>query len=120
MTDDARTTVERDDETTVERNDERGRYEIRAGDTIAGYTIFRPDEKGRLVFPHTVIDPAFGGRGLGSVLVREALTDVARRGETVVPECPFVVKYLRTHELADLDVYWRPTADAAGSAGVDE
>ena len=113
-------TVERDDEqTTVARNDERGRYEIRVDGTVAGYTLFRADEKGRLVFPHTVIDPAFGGRGLGSVLVREALEDVARRGETVVPECPFVVRYLRTHELEGPDVYWRPTADAAGSASVD-
>jgi len=100
---------------TVTRNDAKGRYEILLGDTVAGFTLFRPDEKGRLVFPHTEIDPAFGGRGLGGILVSEALADVAARGQTIVPECPFVVKYLRSHEVPGLDVFWRPTADDAGA-----
>ncbi len=104
---------------TVGRNDAKGRYEIRQGDTVAGFTLFRPDEHGRLVFPHTEIDPAFAGRGLGSVLVEGALTDAAARGETIVPVCPFVVKYVQTHDVDGLDVYWRPTADAAGSDDVD-
>ncbi len=108
-----------DIQTTVHRNDERGRYEIRLGDTVAGFTQFRADEHGRLVFPHTEIDPAFSGRGLGSILVGGAMADVAARGETVVPVCPFVVKYLHTHDVDGLEVSWRPTADEAGSAGVD-
>lgn len=106
-------------EITVERNDEKRRYEVRQGDTVAGFTLFRADDRGRLVFPHTEIDPAFSGRGLGSVLVGRALADVAARGETVVPVCPFVVKYLHTHEVEGLDVHWRPTADDAGSDGID-
>jgi len=111
--------VSDDVQTTVSRNDEKGRYEIRLGDTVAGFTQFRADEQGRLVFPHTEIDPAFGGRGLGSVLVGGALADVAARGETVVPVCPFVVKYLRGNDVEGLDVAWRPTSDDAGSADVD-
>lgn len=108
-----------DVEITVTRNDEKGRYEIHLGETVAGFTVFRIDDHGRLVFPHTEIDPAFGGRGLGSELVSRALADVAARGETAVPVCPFVVKYLRATEVDGLDVYWRPTVDTAGSAGVD-
>lgn len=108
-----------DVQTTVHRNDEKGRYEIRQGDTVAGFTLFRPDAHGRLVFPHTEIDPAFSGRGLGSVLVGRALADVAARGESIVPVCPFVVKYVRSHDVDGLDVHWRPTADPAGSDGVD-
>ncbi|CAN7159906.1 GNAT family N-acetyltransferase [Microbacterium sp. LjRoot45] len=108
-----------DGQITVERNDAKGRYEIRQGDTVAGFTLFRADDHGRLVFPHTEIDPAFGGRGLGSALVGQALADVAARGETVVPVCPFVVKYVQTHDVEGLDVRWRPTADAAGSDDVD-
>jgi predicted GNAT family acetyltransferase len=53
------------------------------------------------------------------VLVGEALADVAARGETVVPVCPFVVKYLRGNDVEGLDVAWRPTSDDAGSADVD-
>lgn len=106
-------------ETTVVRNDEKRRYEILQGETVAGFTLIRSDEQGRLVFPHTEIDPAFSGRGLGSILVREALADAAARGETVVPVCPFVVRYLQTHEVDGLDVHWRPTVDDAGSDDVD-
>lgn len=104
---------------TVDRNDEKQRYEIRIGDTVAGFTLFRPDAEGRLVFPHTEIDPAFSGRGLGSALISAALADVAARGETVVPVCPFVVRYLQNHDVPGLEVAWRPTSDADGSDGVD-
>lgn len=98
------------DEITVYRDDPESRYEIRVGDVLAGFTEFVPDEHGRLVFPHTEIDPAFGGRGLGTVLVARALADVAARGETVVPRCPFVVKYLRENDVPGLEVHW-PTLD---------
>lgn len=111
MTDDA--------EITVTRNDEKGRYEIHLDDTIAGFTQFLPDRHGRTVFPHTEIDHAFAGRGLAGILVGQALADVATRGETVVPACPFVVKYLHTHEVEGLDVYWRPTADETGSDAIE-
>lgn len=108
-----------DVQTTVTRNDDKGRYEIHHGETVAGFMEFTVDDHGRLVVPHTEIDPAFGGRGLGSVLVSQALADTSSRGETVVPVCPFVVKYLRSHEVDGLDVHWRPTADDSGSDGVD-
>ncbi|HWT33420.1 MAG TPA: GNAT family N-acetyltransferase [Microbacterium sp.] len=82
------------------------RYEIRVGGRLAGFTMFHADEQGRLVFPHTVIDPAFGGRGLGRALVARAMADVASRGETVVPLCPFVAKYLHLTEVPGLTVDW--------------
>lgn len=91
----------------VTRNDDEGRYEIHLDDTLAGYTEFRVSPEGKLIFPHTVMDPAFGGRGLGSRLVSEAMADVAAREETVVPLCPFVVKYLRSHDVAGLKVEFR-------------
>lgn len=106
-------------EITVSRNDEKGRYEILLDDTVAGFTTFRADEHGRLVFPHTVVDPAFAGQGLGKILVSRALTDVAARGESIVPVCPYVVKFLRGTTIEGLDVHWRPTADDQGSATID-
>ena len=105
------------DEVRIVRNDDKHRYEVIVDDTVAGSTEFEADAEGRLVFPHTEIDPAFGGRGLGSTLVGGAMADVAARGEAVVPVCPFVVKYLQKHEVPGLEVRWRPcdveTADAA-------
>ncbi len=94
------------DEITVVRNDEDRRYEIHVGDVLAGFTTFRPDAQGRLRFPHTEVDPAFRGRGLAQAVVAEAMADAARRGESVVPHCPVVAKYLREHEVAGLDVVW--------------
>jgi len=91
----------------VVRNDEKSRYEVIVDGTVAGFTEFEPDAAGRVVFPHTEVDPAFGGRGLGSVLVGEAMADEATRGETVVPVCPFVVTFLKGHDVAGLDVHWR-------------
>ncbi|MDN8547910.1 GNAT family N-acetyltransferase [Microbacterium sp. NM3R9] len=106
-----------DDATTVIRNDEKNRYDLHVGDVAAGFAAFERDDQGRLVFDHTVVDKAFGGRGLGKTLAAEALADVARRGETVVPECPFIVKFLRENEVAGLRVDWRDedAADAASA-----
>jgi len=91
---------------TVTRNDEEHRYEVHAGDVLAGFTTFRIDSRGRLLFPHTEVDPAFRGRGLAQAVVAEAMADAARRGETVVPHCPVVAKYIREHEVAGLTVEW--------------
>ncbi len=101
---------------TVSRNDARSRYEIHVGPVLAGYTLFEPDGHDRLRFPHTVIDHAYRGKGLAGVLVGEALEDVARRGEIVVPLCPVVRKYVREHDVAGLVVDWPHLGDAQDAA----
>ncbi|WP_345801159.1 GNAT family N-acetyltransferase [Microbacterium sp. AZCO] len=95
-----------DETITVSRNDLKHRYEVKIGDVVAGFTLFRIDAGGRLHFPHTEVDPAFRGRGLAQTLVAEAMADVARRGETVVPHCPVVAAYLRKNEVPGLTVEW--------------
>ena len=94
---------------TVTRNDEEHRYEVHAGDVLAGFTTFRIDSRGRLLFPHTEVDPAFRGRGLAQAVVSEAMTDAARRGETVVPHCPVVAAYLQRNAVPGLTVHWPET-----------
>ncbi|MFI8004851.1 GNAT family N-acetyltransferase [Streptomyces sp. NPDC086010] len=81
----------------VRRVDERHRYEIGVDGVRAGLTAYR-DRDGQRVFFHTGIDDAFGGRGLASVLVREALEDVRSSGRRIVPVCPYVAKFLKKHE----------------------
>ncbi|MDW4574354.1 GNAT family N-acetyltransferase [Microbacterium sp. M3] len=95
-----------EDEITVRRNDDAGRYEVWVGDVLAGFTEFVPDARGRLRFPHTEVDPAFRGRGLAQIVVAEAMADEARRGDTVVPLCPVVVKYVRENDVPGLQVEW--------------
>lgn len=102
------------DDIRVTRNDDRQRYEITVDGVEAGFTEFIPRSDGRWEFPHTEIDPAFGGRGLGSTLVGQALADAAEQGKTVVPTCEFVVKYLKNNDVPGLSV--EPEANAAGGA----
>jgi predicted GNAT family acetyltransferase len=83
------------DPDVVERPAE-GRYVMRAGDAVAGIAEYRR-QGGRVVLTHTEVDPAYGGRGLGSRLVRAALDDVRGQGASVVPRCPFVAAWIRDH-----------------------
>jgi uncharacterized protein len=106
-------------EKRVVRNDEAGRYEIWVGDQLGGFSEFEIDDAGRAVFPHTEVDPAFKGQGLGGTLVGEALADATKRGEGIVPLCPFVKKYLRENEVAGAVIEWpeKPDARDAAAAG---
>jgi uncharacterized protein len=46
---------------------------------------------------HTEIDPAYGGRGLGELLVRHVLDSVRDTGMALRPVCPFVKTFLKKH-----------------------
>jgi predicted GNAT family acetyltransferase len=78
------------------------RYELWTDEVLAGWIQYtRAGDVVTLV--HTDVDPAFEGRGLGSVLVAGTLDDVRARGKRIRPLCPFVAAYLRRHpEYADL------------------
>jgi len=108
------------DDVTVTRNDEAHRYEIHVGDELGGFLEFRPAGEDRVVLPHTEVDSAFKGKGLGSTLASEALADLARRGGSVIPSCPFVAHYLREHDVPGLVIEWPDSDDAADSADPSE
>lgn len=108
------------DDIRVTRNENKARYEINVDGALGGYLLYRPLEEGLVRLPHTEIDPEFSGRGLGSILAAESLADLARRGDAVVPECPFVAKYLSGHEVAGLIVRWPDQQDAADAASPSE
>ncbi len=65
------------------------RYEIKVGEELAGFADYRLEDD-RITFPHTEIDPAWGGRGLGTKLVAFAVTDARERKLEIIPICPFV------------------------------
>jgi predicted GNAT family acetyltransferase len=89
----------------VTRNDSESRYEIHLGETLAGFAEFRI-RPGEILFVHTVIDPAFQGRGLAGILASETLADVVASGDTIVPYCPYIAQYLKTHEIAGAEIRW--------------
>ena len=84
-------------ETAVSDNPARHRYEITADGELAGFTVYemRPEV---IAFMHTEIGEEWGGRGLGSILVRCTLDDVRTRGLAVLPYCPFVRSWLERHD----------------------
>ncbi|MBO9626806.1 MAG: N-acetyltransferase [Microbacterium sp.] len=92
-------------DTTVTRDDEASRYEIRVDGALAGFAEFdlRP---GAIRFTHTEIDPAFQGQGLAGILAKNALTDAAATGDAIVPLCPYIAKYLETHEIPGAEIRW--------------
>ena len=86
----------------VRHNPAESRYELTIDGRLVGVAEYRADGD-RLVFPHTEIEPALRGRGLGAELVRGALDDVRTTGRTVVPRCWYVAQFIDEHpEYRDL------------------
>ncbi len=73
-----------------------GRFEVLVDGEVAGFAEYRRT-KAATAFTHTVIDPAFEGRGLGSVLARGALDATRVAGSPVLPFCPFIRSYIQRH-----------------------
>ena len=91
--------------------------------SVAGERVGRadfidsPDGKDERIFFHTEVNEQFGGRGLGGLLVREALAGSMRENLVVVPVCPLFGSHLKKHGdefLSDGGAFRNPTpADIA-------
>jgi predicted GNAT family acetyltransferase len=79
--------------TVVSRNHELSRFDIHVDGELAGFAEYKLHDTS-IVFPHTEIDPKFGGRGLGTTLIEYALNEVSQEHLSVEPVCPFVSKYI--------------------------
>ncbi|WP_223199341.1 GNAT family N-acetyltransferase [Solihabitans fulvus] len=81
---------------------ERARYEAHIDGVLAGFAEYRRSGD-VLAIPHTEVDPSFGGRGVGSELVRQVMDDLRGRGLLVRPLCPFVAAWIEKNpDYADL------------------
>lgn len=80
---------------------DRRRYEVRVDGTLAGTSHYLDTEvegAAQRIFFHTAIKDAFEGRGLASTLTREALRETVDAGRRIVPVCPYVERWLTTHD----------------------
>ena len=75
---------------------EKGRFEIRLDGRVVGLASYHVDGT-TMTLPHTEVDPAMGGRGIGTALVAGVLEAARERGLHVLPYCSFVRKYLLDH-----------------------
>ncbi|MBW0016939.1 MAG: N-acetyltransferase [Mycobacterium sp.] len=74
----------------------KGRYSIAVGGKTVGHADF-VDRGNQRVFRHTEIDPDFGGRGLATILIEEALDATRADGRRIVPVCSMVATVLKKH-----------------------
>ncbi|HUP99003.1 MAG TPA: GNAT family N-acetyltransferase [Aeromicrobium sp.] len=89
--------------TEVRHNPDAERYEISVDGEFAGFTEAHPLPDGTVLFPHTLLEPAFEGQGLASKLVAGALDDVRARGLRAKVTCPYILGWLPKHpEYEDL------------------
>jgi len=98
-------------EITVRDNAESQTFDALIGDQVVG-TIVYERSGSRLVFRHTIVEPAFRGRGIGTILVTRALDDVRARGMTLSVYCEFVANFIAAHpgyaDLIDAEHPGRP------------
>lgn len=81
-------------QTTVSLQD--GKYTIAVEGKSVGLADFK-DRGDQRVFYHTEIDPAYGGRGLATILVEEALNEARNEGKRIVPVCSMIGTVLKKH-----------------------
>lgn len=91
---------------TVTHVPDHDRYQIAVDGQVAGFTVYREREHdGALerVFFHTEVAEEFGGRGLATILIGEALADTRAQGKVIVGVCPLVAAFLKkNHEFDDV------------------
>jgi predicted GNAT family acetyltransferase len=75
-------------------NPASSRFEITVDGELAGFLDYRKDGD-EYAIPHTRVFTQFEGHGVGTELVCRALDEIASRGGTVLPYCPFVPKVIR-------------------------
>ncbi len=79
---------------SILKNDELNRFEIYSDGVLAGFVEFKIENQ-IISYTHTEIDPEFGGKGLGSQLIKEALDEALEQNLEVAPYCSFVSAYIK-------------------------
>jgi predicted GNAT family acetyltransferase len=81
-------------EATVSAAD--GKYTIAVdGETVGLAAV--ADRGEQRVFYHTEVDERFGGRGLATILIQQALEATRAEGKRVVATCPMVAAFIKKH-----------------------
>jgi uncharacterized protein len=79
---------------SILKNEELNRFEIYSDGELAGFADFKVSNQ-MISYTHTEIDPKFGGQGLGSQLIKEALDEALDQTLEVAPHCSFVSAYIK-------------------------
>ena len=80
----------------VDDNVELSRFEIKDDGRVVGIADYQVEDD-RVLLPHTEVDPALRGSGLGAELIRAALDAIRDSGRGVVPQCSYVAHFIAEH-----------------------
>lgn len=76
---------------TLQEHNGAGRYVARlAGADGEAQMTFHYANDRQIVVNHTGVPASMEGKGIGTALVRYAVTDARERGFTIIPHCSFV------------------------------
>jgi len=89
--------------TVVQDNPDLNRYEVFDGGELAGFATYARSAES-IAIKHTEVDDQFEGRGIGSALARGVLDAARDDGLAVLPYCPFMAGYIRSHRDDYLDL----------------
>ena len=79
----------------VRHNEAMSRYELEAE---GGLTVVEYHRQGDiLTITHTGTPPELQGKGLAGRLMKAVFEDVRRQGLKIIPQCSYVVAYLKRH-----------------------
>lgn len=70
-------------------NGEKGRFEINFEGEPAGLMEYTKDSDSQITITHTEVDEAFGGKGLGGLLVKAAVDYAKENNLKIRPACSF-------------------------------
>ncbi|MGW6423446.1 GNAT family N-acetyltransferase [Nocardia sp. NPDC055053] len=82
--------------TEVRNNTALERFELTADGAPAGYIEYQ-DTGAERALVHTEIYPRFEGKGMANVLTQAALDTSRTEGFGVLPLCPVVLHFVKTH-----------------------
>ncbi len=77
-------------------NKERKRFELKADGHMATL-YYEPYEPSVWMLTHTLVPDPLKGKGIGSSIVKQVLEYCQQNQIRIIPECSFVLHYLRKH-----------------------
>jgi uncharacterized protein len=79
----------------VTNNTQAHRFEVNLDGEVA-FAEYRL-KPGQIILPHTVVPPAFAGKGVAGALATFAFGYARAEGLKVIPTCPFMSAWVKKH-----------------------
>ena len=91
--------------TTIKSDQYEGRIDLSYEGQPAGYIEFFILNNGDIDIVHTVVDPAFGGKGLGKELVLATVEYAKEKDIKIKTSCPFAKKVFE--KTKEIQAFWQ-------------